>query len=120
MNIHNVHVQYAPLGGRVKSITHKAGEFHPAYFFEKSQYNERVETILETAVGDIKVVQLAGQVARRIVSFLNVGEEIARGQPIGLIKFGSRVDMWIPSANINKIHVKEGDRLRIGEPVCSY
>lgn len=117
LNVHNIHIQYAPIRGRVRSIIHKDGEFHPAYFFEKSQYNERVETIIESFVGDIKVVQIAGQVARRIVSFLEVGQHIERGNPLGLIKFGSRIDIWIPKQHIKSILINKDHKVNIGQPI---
>jgi phosphatidylserine decarboxylase len=119
LNVHNIHVQYAPVGGRVRSISHKDGEFHPAYFFEKSQYNERVETIIESAVGDVHVVQIAGQVARRIVSFLEIGQQVERGEPLGLIKFGSRVDIWLPKRHVKSVIVKENDVINIGQPIIT-
>jgi phosphatidylserine decarboxylase len=119
LNVHNIHVQYVPIGGRVRSIMHKDGEFHPAYFFEKSQFNERVETIIETFVGDVHIVQIAGQVARRIVSFLEVGEKVERSDPLGLIKFGSRVDIWLPKTHVKSIHVKEDEVVNIGQPIIT-
>jgi phosphatidylserine decarboxylase len=117
LNIHNIHVQYSPISGKILSILHKEGEFHPAYLFEKSQYNERVETTLGTEFGNITVVQIAGQVARRIVSFLEKGQSVERGEPLGLIKFGSRVDIWIPIESVNNILINEGDYLDIGVPI---
>lgn len=117
LNIHNIHVQYIPIKGKIISIVRKDGEFHPAYLFEKSKYNERVETTIRTEFGNIIIVQIAGQIARRIVSFLEEGQEVEKGQPLGLIKFGSRVDIWIPRHSINRLMIKEGDYLDIGEPI---
>ena len=117
LNIHNIHVQYAPISGNVISIIHKDGTFNPAYFFEKSQYNERVETTLRTEFGNIIIVQIAGQIARRIVSFLEKGQDIEKGKPLGLIKFGSRVDIWMPKHSVSRILIKEGDYLDIGRPI---
>jgi phosphatidylserine decarboxylase len=117
LNVHNVHVQYAPLDGVVKSVTHIAGTFEPAYLFSKSMFNERVETELDTAIGDVKVVQIAGMVARRIVPFLKEEQAIAKGQPFGLIKLGSRVDIWMPMRNV-EVLVDVGDRVRIGDSLA--
>lgn len=118
LNASNIHVQYAPIDGNIVSIVHKPGEFHPAFMFEKSQYNERIETVINTKAGHIKVVQIAGQIARRVVSFHDTGSILKRGDPLGLIKFGSRVDLWIPSDSIDKILVTKGDRVQIGDPLC--
>ena len=120
LNVHNVHVQYMPISGTIKDIMHKDGEFHPAYMFEKSQYNERVETTIQTLIGDVRVIQIAGLIARRIVSFGAVGQWLERGDPLGLIKFGSRVDIEVPAYNIASIAVKEGQLVRIGETLCIF
>lgn len=117
LNVHNVHVQYAPMAGRIVSIHHKPGEFQPAYLFEKSQYNERVETTLETDIGRVGIVQIAGLLARRILPFHKPGARLVRGEPLGLIKFGSRVDVHLPRARV-QVLVKEGDRVRIGTPLA--
>jgi phosphatidylserine decarboxylase len=115
LNVHNVHVQYVPVNGIIKSIYHKSGEFHPAYLFEKSKLNERVETTIDTKWGEIIVVQIAGLIARRIVSFHTEGNHIEKGDPLGLIKFGSRVDIWLPKESVNNILIKEGQIVNIGD-----
>ena len=120
LNVHNVHVQYSPIKATIKNILHKDGEFHPAYMFEKSQYNERVETTLDTLIGPVKVIQIAGLIARRIVSFHATGKQLERGDPLGLIKFGSRVDILVPAYNIASIKVKEGDDVRIGDSLFVF
>ena len=113
LNIHNTHVQYSPFNCTVKRIRHKEGSFHPAYLLQKSQYNERTEYVLHNNVfGDILFVQIAGQVARRIVSFVKEGEQIDAMTPIGLIKLGSRCDVYVQG----NLLVKKGDRVRIGDP----
>lgn len=118
LNIHNIHVQYAPIRGTIVSMKYKPGTFNAAYLFEKSQYNERMETILETDIGRVMVVQIAGLIARTIVPFKEVGDSIGQAEPLGLIKFGSRVDLWIPKS-VN-LHVKEGDRVHIGNIIATY
>lgn len=118
LNVHNVHVQYAPFDGVITSMEYKPGTFAPAYLFEKSQYNERLVTTFETAVGPMTVAQIAGQVARRIVPFHRTGAFVRQGDPFGLIKFGSRVDIWVPDHRVTDVLVKEGDRVRIGEALC--
>ena len=120
LNIHNIHVQYAPVDGVIVKQEYFKGQFHPAYMFEKSQYNERMETTFSTYIGNVKMVQIAGQVARRIITFVSLNSKVKRGDPYGLIKFGSRVDMWVPKRKIEEIVVKEGDRVRIGDTLMTF
>ncbi|MEU7000706.1 phosphatidylserine decarboxylase [Nonomuraea sp. NPDC046570] len=91
----NVHVNRAPLAGTVTSVQHVAGGFLPA-FNKDSDQNERVVWHFETALGDIEMVQIAGAVARRIVPYVNAGTKLAQTERIGLIRFGSRVDIYLP------------------------
>lgn len=118
LNVHNVHIQYAPYSGVIKEMHYKKGEFNPAYLFEKSRYNEQLQTIILTKYGYIKVNQIAGLIARRIVHFNNIDDNVDKGQPLGLIKFGSRVDTYIPNQFIEKIMVKEGNIVNIGDIIC--
>nr|WP_240197470.1 phosphatidylserine decarboxylase [Nonomuraea lactucae] len=91
----NVHVNRAPLAGNVASVQHVAGGFLPA-FNKDSDQNERVVWHFETALGDVEMVQIAGAVARRIVPYLSTGAKVAQGDRVGLIRFGSRVDIYLP------------------------
>lgn len=122
LNVHNVHVQYIPIDGTVRHVKHKPGTFHAAYIFVKSQYNERIETTICTVYGDIHVIQIAGMLARRILSFWDtpnrLGTQATRMSPLGLIKFGSRVDIWVPTASIAEIFVKRGNFLDVGDPLA--
>lgn len=118
LNIHNIHVQYVPFDCTVKEMKYHKGKFHPAYILEKSQYNERMEYTLHNNIfGNVKFIQIAGQVARRIKSFVAVEDKLDTLSPIGLIKFGSRCDLIIPK-NVNiQLLIKENDRIRIGSSV---
>ncbi|MGW4641959.1 phosphatidylserine decarboxylase [Sphaerisporangium sp. NPDC004334] len=91
----DVHVNRAPLDGTVTSIRHVAGGFRPA-FNKDSDQNERVVWHFETEIGDLELVQIAGAVARRIVPYVGMGAKLTRGERIGLIRFGSRVDIYLP------------------------
>ncbi|MFD0887811.1 phosphatidylserine decarboxylase, partial [Streptosporangium algeriense] len=91
----DVHVNRAPLAGTVTSIEHVAGGFVPA-FNKDSDKNERVVWHFATEVGDVELVQIAGAVARRIIPYLTVGAKVARAERIGLIRLGSRVDVYLP------------------------
>lgn len=118
LNVHNIHIQYFPCNGKIYSQKHKDGEFNPAYMFEKSSLNERTETILTTKYGDIHIHQIAGLVARRIVSFHSPGDSVHKGDPMGLIKFGSQVRVKIPLTNIKHTLIKENDSISIGQVLC--
>ncbi|MFF9378159.1 phosphatidylserine decarboxylase [Streptomyces griseoluteus] len=91
----NVHVNRAPLAGTVTSVEHVPGGFVPA-FNKESENNERVVWHLDTELGDIEMIQIAGTVARRIVPYVPQGAKVERGERIGLIRFGSRVDIYLP------------------------
>ncbi|MFB9876866.1 phosphatidylserine decarboxylase [Planobispora siamensis] len=91
----NVHVNRAPMAGTVTSVEHVPGGFVPA-FNKDSDQNERVVWHLDTALGDLEFVQIAGAVARRIVPYLQAGAKVARAERVGLIRFGSRVDVYLP------------------------
>ena len=69
---------------------------------------------MKTKWGEIMIVQIAGLVARRIVSFHKVGDALKKGDPLGLIKFGSRVDVWVPAGSVSKVLVKKDDIVKIG------
>ncbi|MCC9308297.1 phosphatidylserine decarboxylase [Kitasatospora sp. RB6PN24] len=92
----NVHVNRAPLPGTVTSVEHIAGGFVPA-FNKDSDRNERVVWHFDTELGDIEMVQIAGAVARRIVPYVPAGTKVEQGERIGLIRFGSRVDTYLPA-----------------------
>ncbi|MET9551820.1 phosphatidylserine decarboxylase [Streptomyces sp. NPDC006645] len=91
----NVHVNRAPLAGTVTSVEHVPGGFVPA-FNKESENNERVVWHFDTELGDIEMVQIAGAVARRIVPYVPQGTKLEQGERIGLIRFGSRVDIYLP------------------------
>ncbi|MEU0083050.1 phosphatidylserine decarboxylase [Streptomyces sp. NPDC006274] len=91
----NVHVNRAPLAGTVTSVEHIPGGFVPA-FNKESENNERVVWHFDTELGDIEMVQIAGAVARRIVPYIPQGTKVEQGDRIGLIRFGSRVDIYLP------------------------
>jgi phosphatidylserine decarboxylase len=91
----NVHVNRAPLAGTVTSVEHIPGGFVPA-FNKESENNERVVWHFDTELGDIEMIQIAGAVARRIVPYLPEGTKVEQGERIGLIRFGSRVDIYLP------------------------
>jgi phosphatidylserine decarboxylase len=112
MGVTNVHVNRAPLKGRVISVIHKPGGFMPAYLQESAR-NERVITTMNTMIGRIKIIQIAGILAKRIVPYIKSGQELKKGERIGIIQFGSRVDLIMPSNRIRTL-VKKGQSVKAG------
>lgn len=112
MSVANVHVNRAPVRGDVVSTIHRPGGFIPAYD-HRSRQNERLVTTLRTRLGIIKVIQIAGILARRIVPYIGPGDRVLKGQRIGIIQFGSRVDLIIPRYKVRML-VNPGDRVWAG------
>ncbi len=116
MNIHNVHVNRAPLGGTVMRIDYKPGGYIPA--FNKDSYvNERNQVAINTEYGNIELTQIAGVLTRRIVSYICEGRNVKRGERIGMICFGSRVDVTIPQ--VYEFTVGPQDKVKAGETVIA-
>ena len=112
LSIFDVHVNRSPMAGRIETIDYKRGKFRPAFNHAASVENER--NIVMVAQGDIKLVftQIAGIIARRIVCWKKVGDAVAKGEIIGLIRFGSRVDVLFPAGT--EATVEPGMRVRGG------
>ncbi len=122
MNVFNVHVNRNPVSGHVVALAYRAGKFFNASFDKASIHNERMSIRLrpegETGDGkDLAVVQIAGLVARRIVCDLAQGEGVRRGARFGIIRFGSRVDVYLPPGA--EILVQPGITTRAGETVLA-
>jgi phosphatidylserine decarboxylase len=118
MSVFNVHVNRAPLDGKVVDIAYHPGRFLDARDGRASSENERNGVVLETASGiRIAFVQIAGLIARRIICYSKVGDALKRGTRYGLIRFGSRVDVYLP-ADVAPL-VKLGDRTVAGETVLA-
>lgn len=116
MNIHNVHVNRAPLAGTVTQIDYKPGGYIPA-FNKDSQVNERNYVVISTEHGNLELTQIAGVLTRRIVSYISKGGRVKRGERIGMIRFGSRVDVIIPQEY--EFTAKPGDKVKAGETVIA-
>jgi phosphatidylserine decarboxylase len=114
MNVFNVHVNRIPCSGEVRFIRYREGKFLSANLDKASAQNERNTILLRTADGrEIMTVQIAGLIARRIVCWLNEGMQVQRGERFGLIRFGSRVEVFLPLGST--ILVKVGEKVRAGE-----
>ena len=96
MNVFDCHVNRSPVTGRIAKIAYKPGKFLSADLDKASEDNERNGFIIDTPGGRYGVVQIAGLVARRIVCWSHEGEEVGAGQRLGMIRFGSRVDVYLP------------------------
>lgn len=116
MNIHDVHVNRAPLAGTVKHIDYKPGGYIPA-FSKDSEVNERNHVVISGNYGVLELTQIAGVLTRRIVSYISVGMPVKRGERIGMIRFGSRVDIVVPEGY--EFIVGMNDRVRAGETVIA-
>ncbi|MEC8269062.1 MAG: phosphatidylserine decarboxylase, partial [Pseudomonadota bacterium] len=118
MNVFDVHVNRAPVAGKVIATPYHKGVFLNASLNKASENNERQNMVLEMADGQqIGVVQIAGLVARRILLEAGVGDRLAIGQQFGIIRFGSRVDLWIPAST--PVLVMPGQRTVAGETVIA-
>ena len=118
MNIFDVHVNRAPVAGRVVDSRHRDGRFLAAFKEEAEQSNEQQAILWETVAGPrVLTVQIAGLLARRIVPAVTAGDVLAKGAPFGMICFGSRVDLYLPQ-NCD-IMVRVGDRVKAGESIVA-
>jgi phosphatidylserine decarboxylase len=96
LSVFDVHVQRAPVAGRVEHKVYQPGKFAVAWLDKASEDNERASVGISTPSGKVLVRQIAGIVARRIVTYPVEGQDVARGERIGIIRFGSRVDLFLP------------------------
>jgi phosphatidylserine decarboxylase len=122
MNVFNVHVNRAPCDGVIVGLAYRPGKFFNASFDKASTDNERMSIRLRVpgpagVVKDIAVVQIAGLVARRIVCDLKEGQKICRGDRFGMIRFGSRLDVYLPDGVT--VQAKDGQTVSAGETVLA-
>jgi len=111
----DVHVNRSPCDGEVRAVQYNPGKYMAAYKEEASLQNEHISMVLKTEWGDVLVRQVAGFVARRAVCRAKTGDFLLRGQRYGLIKFSSRLDIFLPKDC--KIKVKQGDLVKAGETI---
>jgi phosphatidylserine decarboxylase len=118
MNVFNVHSNRAPVDGHIKQIWYHAGSFLNAALDKASLENERNAMWLQTASGlDVTCVQVAGLVARRILCYVKAGDALTRGQRYGFIRFGSRVDVYLPPGSVVKAAL--GDKVSASSTVLA-
>jgi phosphatidylserine decarboxylase len=117
MSVFNCHVNRSPVAGRIDRIVYRPGAFLNAELDKASEDNERNSLTISTPNGRIGVVQIAGLVARRIVSFVREGQSIGAGERFGLIRFGSRLDVYLPEGT--QALVSEGQTAVGGETILA-
>jgi phosphatidylserine decarboxylase len=117
MSVFDCHVNRCPVTGRIARMVYRAGKFFNAELDKASEHNERNALLIEAAGARVGVVQIAGLIARRIVPFVREGEAVAAGERIGMIRFGSRVDVYLPANS--KLLVGQGQTAIAGETVLA-
>lgn len=119
MNLFNVHVNRSPIRGQLIFQKHINGKFISLRKQEANMVNERITTVIDNGRFRIGVIQIASRLVRRIVSYVKEGDNLEIGQRIGIIKFGSQVDVVIPALEALKIEVKPGDEVIAGISVVA-
>ena len=118
MNVFSVHVNGSAVRDRITGIVHRPGKFLNAELDKASEENERNGVVIDGPQGRIAAVQVAGLVARRILCWASEGEDIRAGERFGLIRFGSRVDVYLPAGYVPRVAV--GQSMMAGETVLAF
>jgi len=116
--IWNVHVNRSPAAGVITNLDYRPGKFYAAMRASASADNEQNVITLSTDSGELVFKQIAGLIARRVVCWKKSGDRVARGERIGLVRFGSRADLWLPRDS--ELLVKAGDHVKGGSSVVAY
>jgi phosphatidylserine decarboxylase len=111
----DVHVNRSPIAGLVTDVEYRPGRFLAAYLSRASEVNERCTLGLQGETARVRVRQIAGVLARRIVCRVRAGDKLGAGERFGMIRFGSRTDLLVPKESV--LRVRPGDRVRGGETV---
>jgi len=118
MNVFNAHSNRSPVDGEIRNTWYQAGKFINAMMSKASLENERAAMWIRTPGGaDVTCVQVAGLIARRILCYVHTGQKLARGERFGFIRFGSRVDVYLPPAAVPRASI--GDRVYATESVLA-
>jgi phosphatidylserine decarboxylase len=117
MSVFNCHINRSPVSGRIERIAYRPGTFINAELDKASEDNERNSLVIASPNGRIGVTQIAGLVARRIVCFAKEGQSIGAGERFGLIRFGSRLDVYLPEGT--RALVSEGQTAIAGETILA-
>jgi phosphatidylserine decarboxylase len=117
LSVFNVHVNRSPVAGRITAIEYRTGKFYAAMRGRASAENEQNTFTVSTEHGDVIFKQIAGWVARRIICWKSVGDTVLRGERVGMIRFGSRMDIWLPDRV--EILVRPGQSVAAGTSVLA-
>ena len=117
LSIWDVHVQRAPVAGRIAEVVYRPGRFYAALRSAASRENEQNIISMETPQGTLVFKQIAGAIARRVLCWKRAGDVVARGERVGMIRFGSRVDIWLPQEA--QVTVRRGQKVKGGESILA-
>jgi phosphatidylserine decarboxylase len=117
LSVFDVHINRAPIAGKITEVAYNKGEFLPAFDEKASLRNEQNRARIEGPDGRVSFTQIAGLIARRIVFRKKLGDVVARGEQVGLIRFGSRTDVFLPEGS--NLMIKVGDRVSGGSSVIA-
>jgi phosphatidylserine decarboxylase len=113
----NVHIQRAPAAGRIADVIYRPGKFYGAFRGKASELNEQNIIHIDSPQGRVVFKQIAGAIARRVICWKSKGETVSLGERVGMIRFGSRVDVWLPAAA--QVHVSRGQNVKGGESILA-
>jgi phosphatidylserine decarboxylase len=117
LSIWDVHIQRAPAAGRIADVVYRPGRFYAAFRSAASRENEQNIIYIDTPQGQLVFKQIAGAIARRVLCWKEEGEMVALGERVGMIRFGSRVDIWLPLNT--EVVVKQGQMVKGGESILA-
>jgi phosphatidylserine decarboxylase len=117
LSIWDVHVQRAPVAGRISGVVYRPGRFYAAFRSRASQENEQNIISIEAPRGTLVFKQIAGAIARRVLCWKGEGETVSLGERVGLIRFGSRVDLWLPPEA--QVTARRGQKVKGGESILA-
>ena len=117
LSIWDVHVQRAPVAGCIQDVVHRPGRFYAALRSSASRENQQNIIYLHTPGGTLVFKQIAGAIARRVICWKHEGEMVAMGERVGMIRFGSRVDLWLPLEA--QVAIRRGQKVKGGESVVA-
>ena len=117
LSVFDVHVNRVPVAGKISGVIYRPGRFYAAMRKRASQQNEQNIITVATPAGDIVFKQIAGAIARRVICWKRVGDQVKLGERVGMIRFGSRVDVWLPSGS--EIVVRRGQKVHGGSSILA-